>query len=254
MRSRHQVDANEFVPGAMRPRSVSAPGDSRAPVLRLQATAGNAAVAALIASRRTPTIQRLWDTDEENEEPHDSDAQTPAEDRGDDGAVQSEIERSLHPDTVVDSLAPIAGQDEELGDYESPGSGPTAQALFIQRDPPDAEPPPTRAGGPGDVLKALMPYLKPALDKLKADVLETLAKLKAGEAVATAIVVAPILIGPLTQPGPRKFALDQLDGTDVTFGVIPNLQLKPQISDGQLRGGTLTYDLAPALRKLGVPW
>jgi hypothetical protein len=49
-------------------------------------------------------------------------------------------------------------------------------------------------------------------------------------------------------------ALDQLDGTDVTFGVIPNLKIKPQITDGELRGGTITYDLAPALRKWGIPF
>jgi hypothetical protein len=125
---------------------------------------------------------------------------------------------------------------------------------LVQRDPPDGPGPAPRAGGPGDILKALMPFLQPALDRLLANVTDAIARLKAGEKVATVVVLAPIVIGPLTQPGPRRLALDQLDGTDVTFGAVPNLQVKPIITDGQLKGGSVTYDLAPALRKLGLPF
>jgi hypothetical protein len=128
----------------------------------------------------------------------------------------------------------------------------TAQALLIQRDPPAQGDPVPRPGTPGDVLKALMPYLQPALDRLKASVLDALARLKTGEKITTAAVAAPIVILPLTQPGARRLALDQLDGSDITFGVIPNLQIRPSIGDGQVRGGTVTYDLAPALRKWGI--
>jgi hypothetical protein len=243
-----------------------------APVLRFQATAGNAAVLGLLHGRAAPSIQRLWDTDDESEDwgtdEETADGETSAEDDVFEepdaaepdaagaavDAVQADVENQLDPATVVDTLAPYAAGDGQMGDFEVPDTSVTAQALFLQRDPPADEPAPAKPGSPGDVIKALMPYLKPALDFLKANVLEALSKIKAGEAVVTVIVAAPIIIGPLTQPGPRRLALDQLDGTDVTFGVIPNLQLKPQITDGQLRGGTLTYDLAPALRKAGIPF
>jgi hypothetical protein len=235
-------------------------------VIRLQAIAGNTAVTGLLHGRAAPSIQRLSDTDEESGESGSDETATdqPATDQpaaGDAGgvdsaidAIQSDVQADLDPDSVVSSLAPYAAPDEELGDFEQPDNSVTAQALLLQREPPNDEPPPTKAGSAGDVIKALMPYLKPALDFLKQNVLDALAKIKAGEAVATVIVAAPIVIGPLTQPGPRRLALDQLDGTDVTFGLIPHLQLKPQITDGQLRGGTITYDLAPALRKAGIPF
>ncbi len=227
-----------------------------ASVIRLQAVVGNAAVAGLLRRRSAPTVQRLWDTDDESgkssgDEPA---ADEPAADDSAIDAIQVDIQADLDPDSVVGTLAPYAAPDEELGDFEVPDNGVTAQALLAQRDGPTDEAPPPKAGSAGDVIKALMPYLKPAIDFLKQNVLDALAKIKAGEAVATVIVAAPIVIGPLTQPGPRRLALDQLDGTDVTFGLIPHLQLKPQITDGQLRGGTLTYDLAPALRKAGIPF
>jgi hypothetical protein len=258
------------VPASANPRAMNADSNlpaNLAPVLRFQATAGNAAVLGLLHGRAAPSIQRLWDTDDESEDwgtdEETAGGATSAEDdvieepdaAGDAvDAVQADVENQLDPDTVVDTLAPYAAGDGQMGDFEVPDTTVTAQALFLQRDPPASEPAPTKPGSPGDVIKALMPYLKPALDFLKANVLEALSKIKAGEAVVTVIVAAPIIIGPLTQPGPRRLALDQLDGTDVTFGVIPNLQLKPQITDGQLRGGTLTYDLAPALRKAGIPF
>jgi hypothetical protein len=231
-------------------------------VIRLQATVGNAAVSGLLRGRTGPTIQRLWDTDDESgtdetgvDEPATDEPATEEPDY--DSAIdtiQADVQADLDPDSVVSTLAPYAAPDEQLGDFEVPDNSVTAQALFLQRDPPNDEPPPPKAGSAGDVIKALMPYLKPAIDFLKQNVLDALAKIKAGEAVATVIVAAPIVIGPLTQPGPRRLALDQLNGTDVTFGLIPHLQLKPQITDGQLRGGTLTYDLAPALRKAGIPF
>jgi hypothetical protein len=243
------------------------------PVLRLQAAAGNAAVAALLRSpgRGGPVVQRLWDDDEETPsggEPEAAPAPeespgggadpspempAPAENGNTYGAVESQVTQALDPDTVVERLGTLAASDE-LGDFEVPGNGVTAQALLIQRDNTPEEPKPTREGKPGDVIKALKPYLEPALKWLEENVLEALRKIKAGEAVVTVIVAAPIIIGPLTQPGPRRLALDQLDGTDVTLGLIPHFQLKPIITDGQLRGGTMTYDLAPALRRAGIPF
>jgi hypothetical protein len=248
------------------------------PVLELQATVGNAAVTSLLRGPggAGPSVQRLWDTDEDEDVPSDEGPsdQGPAEDGGGGGAapdeapedqpseetgdpfaaVESEVSETLDPGTVVDTLAPYETPDEELGDFEVPDNGTTAQALRIQRDNTPEEPKPTREGKPGDIIKAFKPYLEPALKWLEENVLDALRKIKAGEAVVTVIVAAPIIIGPLTQPGPRKLALDQLDGTDVTFGLIPHLQIKPQITDGQLRGGTVTYDLAPALRKAGIPF
>jgi hypothetical protein len=249
------------------------------PFLELQASAGNAAVAGLIQGqlRGGVTVQGLWDTDDENA-PDDDGADGPARADTPDGrpapedgssgrpdepadgrdtdpfpSVESEVTTVLEPGGVIDGLAPLATPDSQVGDFESP-SGVTAQTMPIQRDNTPAEAPPTREGNAGDLIKAFKPFLEPALKFLQDNVLDALRRIKAGEAVVTVIVAAPILIGPLTQPGPRKLALDQLDGTDITFGVIPNLQLKPQISDGQLKGGTLTYDLAPALRKAGIPF
>jgi hypothetical protein len=258
------------------PRPSAAPNLD--PVLGLQATAGNAAVTALLRRTGDLRVQRLWDDDEDNDaagggEPEggptpeggpapDDGAGAPADPAADGGVpnagalgeVETQARADLDPSRVIDALAPYATGDEGLGDYPTPGDGVTAQALFVQRDPPDGPGPAPRAGGPGDVLKALMPYLQPALDRLLANVTDAINKLKTGEKIATAVVLAPIVIAPLTQPGPRRLVLDQLDGTDVTFGVVPNLQLKPSIKDGQLRGGTVTYDLAPALRKLGLPF
>jgi hypothetical protein len=250
------------------------------PILGLQATAGNAAVTSLLRRTGDIRLQRLWDDDEENEtapeggEPEEAPASadgpapagespTPADPGSSDGGapdagvlaeVESQARADLDPPTVLEALAPFADTGSGLGDYPTPGDGITAQALLIQRDPPDGPGPAPRAGGPGDVLKALMPYLQPALDRLLANVSDAIARLKLGEKIATGVVLAPIVIGPLTQPGPRRLVLDQLDGTDVTFGVVPNLQVKPIITDGQLKGGTVTYDLAPALRKLGLPF
>lgn len=273
-----------------RPESMSAHASRPAsaphhePVLGLQATAGNAAVTALLRRTGDVRVQRLWDDDEENwddgaggepeggqpesgpapdnEPAPDDEPGSPAGDRPDGGVpdagalgqVEAQARADLDPPSVIEALAPIAAGDEGLGDLPTPGDGITAQALLVQRDPPDGPGPAPRAGGPGDVLKALMPFLQPALDRLLANVTDAINRLKTGEKIATVVVLAPIVIGPLTQPGPRRLALDQLDGTDVTFGVVPNLQVKPSIVDGQLRGGTVTYDLAPALRKLGLPF
>jgi hypothetical protein len=250
-----------------------APG-SVEPVLQLQATVGNAAVTSLLrAGVGSPAlgIQRLWDTDDEEDVPSDegpsedngggaptpeeSPEDQPAEETTDPyAAVETEVTSTLDPSTVLDTLAPLETPERQLGDFEVPETGETAQALRIQRDNTPEEPGATREGKPGDIIKAFKPYLEPALKWLEQNVLDALKKIKAGEAVVTVIVVAPIIIGPLTQPGPRRLALDQLDGTDVTFGVIPNLKIKPQITDGELRGGTITYDLAPALRKWGIPF
>lgn len=257
-------------------------------VLGLQATAGNAAVTSLLHPGQGGaglgvgvSIQRLWDDEAETDADDDGGGDTDTDTDGgvpdeggapdtsgggDDGGTAasadtaqldqaaSDVAAQLDPPKVMDELSTLASPGSEPGDYPLPADGDTAQAMFIQRDPPDGSGPTTRPGGPGDVVKALMPFVRPALDKLLADVLATIRKLQAGEKVAATIVIAPIVLAPLTQPGPRRLALDQLDGTDVTFGVIPNLQLKPSISDGQLKGATLTYDLAPALRKLGVPF
>ena len=244
------------------------------PVLALQASVGNAAVTSLLragAGVRALTVQRLWDTDDEEDVPSDegpsedgggtepapdeAPGEQPAEDTGDPyAAVQTEVTATLDPGAVIDTLEPLETPDRQLGDFEIPDTGGTVQALRIQRDNTPEEPGQTREGKPGDIIKAFKPYLEPALKWLEQNVLDALKKIKAGEAVVTVIVAAPIIIGPLTQPGPRRLALDQLDGTDVTFGVIPNLKIKPQITDGQLRGGTITYDLAPALRKWGIPF
>jgi hypothetical protein len=255
-------------------------------ILGLHAAAGNAAVVSLLHRAGGIAVQRLWDDEQDEDstesevtdaEPVTEETQGEAGDATDAGAgpaadeavedagsadagaldaAEAAVTEDLDPPRVVGTLGSLAAGDEGSGpgDFPVPGDGITAQALVIQRDPPDGPGPAPRPGGPGDVLKALMPFVQPALDRLLADVLATIRKLKTGEKIAATIVIAPILIGPLTQPGPRRLALDQLDGTDVTFGVIPNLQLKPSITDGQLRGGTLTYDLAPALRRLGVPF
>lgn len=244
------------------------------PVLQLQASVGNAAVTSLLrAGAKAPalTVQRLWDTDDEEGVPSDdgpsedeggagpapdeSPEEQPAEETADPfAAVETEVEATLDPGTVIDTLEPLETPDRQVGDFEVPDTGGTVQALRVQRDNTPEEPEQTREGKPGDIIKAFKPYLEPALKWLEQNVLDALKKIKAGEAVITVIVAAPIIIGPLTQPGPRRLALDQLDGTDVTFGVIPNLKIKPQITDGQLRGGTITYDLAPALRKAGIPF
>jgi hypothetical protein len=254
------------------------------PLLHLQATAGNLAVTGLLHPRTgtgTVTIQRE-DTDEDDDTASgDQPAEEgPAEDSGDAGggagpapdgegapdgssdsdasgafgAVEAEVTTTLEPGSVKDTLSQFENPDQGPGDFNVPDNSVVAQALRIQRDNTPEEPAPTRAASAGDLIKAFKPFLDPALKFLEENVLAALKKIKAGEAVVTVVVAAPILIGPLTQPGPRRLALDQLDGTDITFGVIPNLQLKPQISDGQLKGGTLTYDLAPALRKAGIPF
>ena len=48
-------------------------------MLGLQATAGNAAVTALLRGTRGPSVQRLWDTDDETVEPATGES-TPAAD------------------------------------------------------------------------------------------------------------------------------------------------------------------------------
>ena len=251
---------------------VGAPG-SVEPVLQLQAAVGNAAVTSWLragAGPPAPNVQRLWDTEDEEDVPSD---EGPAEDndggarrtkiaqgsagRGDDGPVRRGRDRGrfdARPGHRARHPGPARDSGATTRRLRGPRDRRTAQALRIQRDNTPEEPGATREGKPGDIIKAFKPYLEPALKWLEQNVLDALKKIKAGEAVITVIVAAPIIIGPLTQPGPRRLALDQLDGTDVTFGVIPNLKIKPQITDGELRGGTVTYDLAPALRKWGIPF
>lgn len=249
------------------------------PALGLQATAGNAAVTSLLRRTGDIAVQRLWDDEDEEsvggaQEPEevpapdetsvpDAATEVPGDGGSADGGapdagvlagVEDQARADLDPSAVLGTLAPLAETGSGLGDLPAAGDGSTAQALVAQREPPDGPGPEPRAGGPGDILKALMPFLQPALDRLLANVTDAIARLKTGEKIATVVILAPIAIGPLTQPGPRRLALDQLDGTDVTFGAVPNLQVKPIITDGQLKGGTLTYDLAPALRKLGLPF
>ncbi len=252
------------------------------PLLKLQTTAGNLAVTGLLRPSTgvgAVTIQREEaDEDEEVASEEAPAEEGPVEDSGeaggagsepgsdgpteatpdgdgaDFGAVESEVTDTLEPSSVTATLSSLETSDQGPGEFNVPDNSVVAQALRIQRDTPPEEPAPTLPGGAGDLIKAFKPFLEPALKFLEENVLAAIKKIKAGEAVVTVVVAAPILIGPLTQPGPRKLALDQLDGTDITFGLIPNLQLKPQISDGQLKGGTLTYDLAPALRKAGIPF
>jgi len=170
--------------------------------------------------------------------------------------VEREVTEAIAPDNVADALSGYEESDEGsgMGDWNVPEEGLTAQAMHIQRDNTPQEPAPTREAKVGDVIKAIKPYLKPALDWLEENVVKTLKKIEAGEAVISIVVIAPIIVAPLTQKEPRNLALDQLDGTDITFGKIPNFKLEPKINNGQVTGGVITYDLAPALRKAGIPW
>lgn len=127
------------------------------PVLGLQATAGNAAVTALLRDTRGPNVvqrdtrgtnvQRLWDTEDEpgasetggtdasetEGGPEASQEGGGAADPDAIDAVRSEVEADLDPAAVVGTLAPYTASGGGLGDYETPGPRGAARHVQFRR-------------------------------------------------------------------------------------------------------------------------
>ncbi len=258
-------------------------------VLRLQASAGNSAVAGLLlgggpVGGSGRAVQRQTDGNDESwnggsDETYGyGEPEMPAETSGLDpetiAAVDAAIDVALDPDTIMSILeasVPVGdeyageewggeeyGGEEEsgYGDYEMP-EGSAIQTLRIQRQTAPDQPGPPRPATMGDLLKAVLPYVRPALEWLKEDVKDTWNIMSTGQKVATTMVAAPIAgaAAGLAHRAPSlpRVGVDAFSGMNLIDGLIPGLSLKLQITDGVPRAGFVEYDFAPLLRQLRVP-
>jgi hypothetical protein len=231
----------------------------------LQSLAGNAAVQRLLVQR---------DGDDTNAATDDT--ATPGPDI---------FDAAFQPDDIVSAMAGMGlgaadlapGVNRPLDDSQV-----TAQALFLQRDPPPqsgtgpglpAVAPPTKPAGIGDLFEALskVPEVADALKQLKQMVLDSWEALLKGEVtakeekvVAFTIAGAAIVLGGVagvaSDPDLRKKAatsgVDALNNAKIPVpipGLNGSLSITPKTANGALQGGTVNVDvlqLFPKLRKV----
>jgi hypothetical protein len=152
----------------------------------------------------------------------------------------------------------------------SDGSAPpTAQAIWLQRDPPPGPPPggpPTQAPDPTapppapahpgtviDVAKALaeQPPFKAALDQLKAGALADWKNIVAGTSplektvmfTLTGAIALGGAAGALSNPSSRIWLIGAANGMKLSIPGVQGLSVTPITSGGQFRGGTINLEL-----------
>jgi hypothetical protein len=240
-----------------------------AAVLRLQRSAGNDAVAALLDRR--PTTQLTAQRDD------DGSAAAPATDpaaAGEDPTV-ADLEAAFDPDQIISAmeasgagaadLAPEPAGSDPAGNDPAGGGGapPTAQALSLQRDPPPGPPPggpppqpadptappgapQTKPGSPGDILAALAatPEFKALLDKLLASLKAAFPQIAKGLAPPTASASGPV------SPAASKGLPPTAGGIPLPIPGVDGISVLPKMDGGKPSGVTVNVDLLKLIPKL----
>jgi hypothetical protein len=223
--------------------TLASPGGLRA----LQNLAGNAAIQRLIVQRQ--------------------DEATGGDTAGDASVPGPQVFSAVFvPDDIV---AAMAGMGEGAGDLapdqdqQGDDSDATAQALFVQRDPPPPGGPglpaaaaPPKAGSATDVLSALaaVPEFKAALEALKRKMLADWEAFQNGTTTGEKVVpfsvagliVAGAVAGIASNPQSRKAGIDLFNGVKIPVP-IPALNgaltITPMTSKGAVTGGIVGLDL-----------
>ena len=230
------------------------PGGGLAPlsvadVRALQRLAGNSAVSALFVQRDDDPAGGGADQTSAG-----SDAQAS---EGDQAASPDALEAAFQPDDIV---ATMAGMGEGAADLApdpgaAPDDGATAQAFFLQRDPPPGggEPAPAKAASAGDLLSALaaVPEIKAALEALKklalADWDQFLKGTTVAEKAATVTVGAAIVLGGVagaaSDPQARQKGFSMLNGAKIPIPGLSGLTITPQITGDKFTGGSVGLDM-----------
>lgn len=170
-------------------------------------------------------------------------------------AIEAEVERTLGPGVVQQTLEDAADAESGADDESSSDDASVSAAAFDDPKP--------RPGAVGDVVKAICkdPIVKPKLDTLGKLVIEKVksewAGISRGEVPPLLTFLVPIAAGVVTgvivDPGARKIVQDVLNGP-VSSAVADAINLKVSFDIVSPKPSlTVSYDFAPLLRKAGVP-
>ena len=177
------------------------------------------------------------------------------EDAGIAQAIESELRAQLDAERVCAAM--IAGADEVQGPGGGDATGYAGRAYGQQADPP-----PPRPGTPGDLLRAIvaLPPVQLTLRRLGDDTVSRFRLLTPGE---TALVVtwsvpiaAGVIYGVYRTPdlwGPAASALTWGANQGIHRLLTPDLNVNFTVSQTEWSMG-LTFDLAPTLRRAGLPF
>ena len=175
------------------------------------------------------------------------------EDAGIAQAIESELRAQLDAERVCAAM--IAGADEAQGPGGGDATGYAGRTYGQQADPP------TRHGTPGDLMRAFvaLPQVQLTFRRLGDDTVSRFRLLTPGETALlvtwTVPIAAGVVYGVYRTPdlwGPAASAL--------TWGVnqglhrlTPDLNVNFTVSQTEWSMG-LTFDLAPTLRRAGLPF
>jgi hypothetical protein len=170
--------------------------------------------------------------------------------------IEAEVERTLGPGVVLQTLGSAA--DAESGEGDSSDGSDEAGASAAAFDEPKPKP-----GTVGELVKAVSkdPVVQAKLDTIGKLVIEKVksewAGISRGEVPPALTFLVPIAAGVVTgviaDPGARKLVQDVLNGP-VSSAVADATNLKVNFDiTSRNPSVTVLYDFAPMLRKMGVP-
>ncbi len=223
-------------------------------------------------------LQGIWlQRDDSGSSAPASDGQSPgAGDAQSDAAgsapTADEFAAKFDTDAIISGVANMEGAGDLAPDQSGGSDGsspPTAQAIWLQRDPPPGPPPggppaqspdPTAPGPapahPGtviDVAKALaaQPPFKAALDQLKAGAVADWKNIVAGTSplektvafTLTSAIALGAAAGALSNPSSRIWLIGAANGLQLPIPGVQGLSVTPITSGGQFRGGTINLEL-----------
>ena len=227
-------------------------------------------------------VQGLWvQRDTAGTDPTAAPAADPQAASDADQPTVDQFEALFDPDTVVSDMAQ-AGGDVDTGDASggSDTATPTAQGLFLQRDPPaaapstppaGASPTPPAAGAPapaptvqpgdaGKVLAALaeVPEFKVALTQVKAQAVTDWKQIVAGTTPAEKVIIFTVagtivgggVAGAMTDKSSRSFMLDKVNNQKIDIPGLSGLSVTPKTANGSFQGGVVTVDVFKMFPKL----
>jgi hypothetical protein len=183
-----------------------------------------------------------------------------------------EFAAQFDTNAIVSEMADMEGAGDLAPGAAGGSDGsapPTAQAIWLQRDPPPGPPPggpPTQAPDPTapppapahpgtviDVAKALaeQPPFKAALDQLKAGALADWKNIVAGTSplektvmfTLTGAIALGGAAGALSNPSSRIWLIGAANGMKLSIPGVQGLSVTPITSGGQFRGGTINLEL-----------
>jgi hypothetical protein len=220
------------------------------------------------------SVQGIW----LQREPADADGGAQREDADTTPSVD-QFDQLFNTDEIISDLSEAGAADLAPEESEAEAAAPTAQALFLQRDPPTAAPaaggpspqtsdpasaaaPTVQPGSAGKVLAALaeVPEFKAALGEVKAAAATDWKQIVAGTTPAEKVIIFTVagsivgggVAGAMSNKSSRSFMLDQVNDQKIDIPGLSGLSVTPKTANGGFQGGVVTldvYKMFPQLQK-----